>query len=452
MIETEQLTTLDLTERQSLAEVAATVAELVQFQLRRESFEFLRALEQALQQVERTELGPLSFEYDQLLTKLRLTAFADLAEEEAVAVLAAHVVDIFSTTLDLHDRLQQRLVDLVLYEDRDAFKKKVRDAFIRNPQPLTGKTLELGEERRPVSPTVANWMRVYTFSVGSGIADPLQLSQFYSREPNIMKLSLDERKRVRTIFGIYERFKYPSDVVEGLDGAVTIMKDGKTYFVSDGEVTLVKGVVSDKEAPRVMTRIPSIRQTKVQKAPVTAKTISDRVHDLNAARAADDRKRYETEERLVEAVGSDVGKLVEVLKTSLSTKDNDTVKACVFVFARLGLMHAPLGSKGVSDLFAEEFLHPLADHAAVPFEKVRAALEAKKDDRQFIGTFLQWMLHRSVANDEAESARLGNVVENTIVSLGSPEYTGLTYFDTGTNCFRWTPLTVKQDGTVAEAA
>lgn len=448
MLDETQLKSMNLSERSSLATIAGEVEELVHFEMRRESFELLRNLEAALQEVDRTELGPLVFDYDRLLTKLRFVAFADLTEEEAVALIATHVADIFSTTLDLEDRLQQRLVEMVLLDDRDSFKKRVRDAMIRNTQPLTRATLLLGDDRRQVSPTVGNWIRVYTYAVGSGLIDPLQLSQYYSREENIIKLSPEERKRVRTLLGIYERFKYPSDVVEGFDEPVTVVADGKTYLAYRGEITMLKS--SPIPGSRIVSRNPSTRPTKAAPNVTAAVTLQQRVHDLNAVHALDDKKRYDTEEKLVELVGSNTDRLIDVLKTALVSKDHDTTKACVFVFARLGLIEIPLTSKGIRDLFSEEFIRSLADHAGVTYDTAHAKLDANVASHASIAGFLQWVLHRASQNDEAESARLGNAVENTLVSLGSTAFTGMTYFDTTLNCFRWTPLSLATDGSLVE--
>ncbi len=65
-----------------------------------------------------------------------------------------------------------------------------------------------------------------------------------------------------------------------------------------------------------------------------------------------------------------------------------------------------------------------------------------------MAALVQWILLRAMHNDEPESARIGNQVENMLAALGNSRLVGMTYFDVTSPGYRWTPLRVKADGTL----
>ncbi|MBI5404822.1 MAG: hypothetical protein HY976_01220 [Candidatus Kerfeldbacteria bacterium] len=440
MMNPQRLQQLDLAERATLVEVANAVEEIVQFDLHVEAFEMLKALDQRLRFVSATEIGPLAFEYDQLMVKLRIVAWPDLSEKDALDVIRTHLVDFFSTEIELSDKLKQRIV-MIPPADRDDFKKKIRDAMIKNEQLITSQPLVIGEAP-PQSSTVANWIKDYTFHVGSDIVLPNKLSEYFSHGKNISLLNENERNRVVKMLREYERLKFPSEVVEGFDAPATLNIDEKVYIAVDGQVVALQA-----ESPRLL---PSALPTAARVGrKFDSQEIERTIQRLNASRAAEDETRYTEEEQMLEAVGTETDKVLDVITAALMINDHEKLVTALSVLARSGNVDNVFSRKAIVDAFVNEFVKPLADNQGQPVDRIKRHLTTNTSNSKLLAAFMQWLLTRSLHGNEGEAARIGNRLENTLAALGQTDFVGMTYFDVSQGTFRWTPLKINPDGSLS---
>lgn len=449
MMDPQRLEKLDLSDRQSFNEVKAAVDEVVFYQEHVKAFDFLRSLEQRLRFLSEAQLGELAEEYESLIVKLRWVAFSDLTERDAINLVREHLVDFFSTELNLDDTVKQRIVMITLVE-RDDFKKKIRDAIIKNNQVLTKLSLTIGEGMQAQTPTIANWIRDYTYNVGSDLATPSAVAKYFSQSSNIVSLDEKDREKVLKLLRYYEQLKFPSNVVEGFDSPAVLEIRDKLYIAVDGQVIAVGDPRELQWKAYRSSAVGSVNKTS--RADVKAKkfqSLEDRIRSLNTEHANEDEKRFLEEEELLDRVNAEMFNILSVITSALVINDHEKVITGVSILARSGAIDQALKEKALRDPFLEEFLKPLAEAQQVDIKKIVGYLERNPSDLIFSTAFIQWALTRSFHGDKSESARIGNRLENTLSALGQTEVVGMTYFDVSQGAFRWTPFKVNSDGSLS---
>ncbi|MBI4135245.1 hypothetical protein HY477_00720, partial [Candidatus Uhrbacteria bacterium] len=113
------------------------------------------------------EVPEIAERYYTVVVKCKFIALALLSLEEIVDLFEKNITGLFLMPdyYDLMERLRVKLLGMPRYEDRDAFKKRLREAMLRNKEFITPDVmLKEGETEKP--PTVENWLRNYIAAVG----------------------------------------------------------------------------------------------------------------------------------------------------------------------------------------------------------------------------------------------------------------------------------------------
>jgi hypothetical protein len=116
------------------------------------------------------------------------------------------------------------------------------------------------------------------------------------------------------------------------------------------------------------------------------------------------------------------------------------------VLVRGGAVKDLLKDQTVRDGFTTGILKPLADRAGVSLATALAKLNANLEHPRYVGACLRWLLESAFPGNPAEAARIGNQAEQLLSALGNTALAGLTYFDTRSGQFAWTPLQLASDG------
>lgn len=452
MIELNRLSVLDLSERSALVEVKDSVDELVRYRQRPEALTFLRTLESRLRYLTPTQLGSLVPEYERLMMFLKFVCFADLTERDQLQLIQKNAVDIFATDLALADVIEQRLVELDV-DGRDDFKHKVQNALIRNQQRLTSKALAIGADGRPEQPTVGNWVRDYTYTLGSDLAGPLEQAQYFTNSPNFKALTKVEQERVHAVLSLYERYKYDSTSIEGFDGAMAVEYRRRLYLLANGELTSVEAPQRTLHSAVVgnLDRIRPVTPAPAAVAPPRIVDVATALRTLRQQHAAADETRYQAQETLLRQAGPSVDRLVVSLRQALQVNDHPTVVAATLLLARSGAVASAVRDEAVRAAFVREQLTALATQARIPIEAVRRAIEAQSETPGVVAAFTRWILERSLGGNATEAAWVGNQVESAMAALGNPEIVGMTTLDVTAGRFRWSSVTIRTDGTLVLA-
>lgn len=148
---------------------------------------------------------------------------------------------------------------------------------------------------------------------------------------------------------------------------------------------------------------------------------------------------------MLEEIGTDLDQAVSRMSNGLLVNDATTVLASLGVLSRSGAIDAAVRNSQLQNAFREEFIARLTAGQAPLLASAATFVRQHPDDVNVISAFVRWVIAR-VVSDEAESARIGSQIENTLAALGRPEFVGMTYFDVTKAGYRWTPLRLKPDG------
>ncbi|MBI4359657.1 MAG: hypothetical protein HY564_01000 [Candidatus Jacksonbacteria bacterium] len=219
-----------------------------------EAKEFAEVLERVLAkhpEIEQTE-PELFYRLQKDLILLKFVALTLISEKEALVLIEEYYADHHDIPYyDIWVKTRARLGGMILFEERDELKKKIRDALLRNNQILTqnGVVFETKERKG----TVRNWLLDYHRAVGTDIADSLQITQYINNSQNTADLSQEERYRIAVLVHYYERLKRSSFTIDGLEGTQIFEgEDGHTYVLKDGEL---EDIDSNKELNKIIKEL-----------------------------------------------------------------------------------------------------------------------------------------------------------------------------------------------------
>lgn len=92
-----------------------------------------------------------------------------------------------------------------LSQDLD-FKEELSKALLANEEVLTSKPFLL--EKKPASPTIANWIKDFIQDKGSALFDTIVLSNFLTNSKNVRVLDEGEKELVRKVLLLYRNLKF----------------------------------------------------------------------------------------------------------------------------------------------------------------------------------------------------------------------------------------------------
>ncbi|MBI4426324.1 MAG: hypothetical protein HY567_02000 [Candidatus Kerfeldbacteria bacterium] len=327
-----------------------------------------------------------------------------------------------TSEIDLIGKITAKLVQIPWVEDRDEYRKKLRFELRQNNEWLTLQNIRT--TAGVVPPTVKEWISLAEKSAFEN--EPLTSAIFTNKV--FQGLSRNEQIVVQRILAIDDFLSLSSASPEGFELATTVVdENGQRLVFEGGEVR----PAADPKSEQLLKQYFTIRRSIVQ---------------LRTAHAAADEARYEQQEALLQQTGSDMNKVLPMLKDALVRSDLPRVVTATMVLVRAGAIKDVLKDQAVRDGLVTNLLKPLADRAGVPLATVLAKLNANVDQPVYVGACLRWLLETAFPGNPAEAARVGHQAEQLLGALGNTSLTGLTYFDTRANQFAWTPMRMNPDG------
>lgn len=157
------------------------------------------------------------------LASIALRFQSDSAIQELLAEHPMEVVSVYDSE-ELINKFNARLGHEPFIDDRD----RLRDSWLASLQVskerIGSQPIQLGSEQ--VDPTIANWIKVFVSSVGTGKVSNVKRAGFYSKNSSVASLPEKDRKALRKILDLYEFFQLRSDEIESLSGQF-IIEDAK---------------------------------------------------------------------------------------------------------------------------------------------------------------------------------------------------------------------------------
>ena len=218
-----------------LRELEVTCSEVVRFNFLDQAKLFVREFGPAIEGNKEWSSLDLKDRYERLLAKNRYVLLGSL-KDKTIAELLLKRFDValeVAEDLDLQSLIELKLLSIPIYEERDVFKKALREALLQNDTNTVTEN-PITVQGRALKPTVRNWILDYVSQVGNQVADIVKRSAYFANSQNIRPLSDTEKKRVKVLLDLYEELKLSSLTPEGLEDAFDTVVDDKL-------VTFVRG-------------------------------------------------------------------------------------------------------------------------------------------------------------------------------------------------------------------
>lgn len=160
---------------------------------------------------------------------------------------------------DVIDKVKRKLFFKEVVEDRDEFRRHLRDVLLVDKEILTHSP---GAER-----TVGEWLDLYQKFSGSEDFGRLKQAEFISK--NTVNLSEQDRHRVEKLLKLFDYLKLSSASAEGLEDEIIVEDEDGFVMFSDGVLERIDPL----EDPIYAKRIPAMVNTLKESWAMDAQTL-----------------------------------------------------------------------------------------------------------------------------------------------------------------------------------
>lgn len=225
----------ELNNEEYLIKVKMEAEDIISENRFREAFDLSEELKKGIEGVKNFKENYPEFfiEYKKIIVKLRWVGLPIMTEEMVINIFKNHFVEMFTIPdYKVWEKLLPILQWIKPLENRDVFKKNIREALLMNKQRITSKKLIVGREEK--EPTITNWFLDYNRAVGALKVNSLARAQYLISGVNIKNLSAEEKERVKTLFDLYEKLKISSLTLEGYEEDIPVDDKGQEGNIRGG--------------------------------------------------------------------------------------------------------------------------------------------------------------------------------------------------------------------------
>jgi len=227
----------DLFTSEAVQTLQKYVAHLREYVLLQEAWEAARNLEELFSLAPQASAQfPGAYQAMQtLLWQCRAICFPLLEDDEVAELFGTHV----GLVIDVHGGELWNMVRALMvkeydYKKRDALKERLLTRLLHSQERITSKGPLLGGKE--ATPTVENWIMDYVASVGTGQADAFKRSAWLTRSPSIVRLSEQEKIRVRLAMMLRDKLPISSTALEGLEEVISENNKGRPVWLREGRL------------------------------------------------------------------------------------------------------------------------------------------------------------------------------------------------------------------------
>lgn len=217
--------------RTNYQNIAQETEDIILYDEIKEAHELYHQLGDFIQQNGYKENNPeLYKKYLHLIAKLKWVALPMFNPEKVLGMFELYFTDLPDlTNFNLWQKLKSVLLSIAFIEDRDELKNKIKNILNKQQAYLTGEKI-----RQNITPTVENWIKDYVSAVGNTPADTAKQNQYFINSEAIKNLSAEEKERVRNFFQFYEKLKWSSADIQGIEETIPVITDDFKGFIKDG--------------------------------------------------------------------------------------------------------------------------------------------------------------------------------------------------------------------------
>lgn len=427
---------LDLKDRTILEQFRAQLEEVILTQEVERAYLFSLVLRNQLHQnpdLKRIDEDVYT-EYQRMVVKAQWISLLLMRKEEVRGLLKENLVEALEMKdLGILGKLRGRLLVELDILERDTYKKELLSDLKSNTQTLTKEIIRSDESK--FLPTVEQWIQEYIREVGSeNIRDRLKQAQFFSANPNVKKLSEEEKRRLELVIHIHERLMTPSSTKEGIEEAIPIDDPKRPGVLRGGVFEEIKPDEMRREFDNAQ-RISDEIQKTFKYTPPASCTEQARTHIAQMPFIGE----YVAD--LIRAVGGNTYDIPKKFIEALKVKDkNHAIAALYFLGENRKLKnflseHTNLREK-VKVFIVQDILNTTAG----------LFVDKNSQDPSVMQGFFKYALQDQLGLAEYEAGLHANDIGSSI----GPEYAHMAYPDPEKKSYVWTKTRMEGDKLILE--
>jgi len=236
------------------------------------AFKLLKILNQAVNDYQadlKLVPGATDFYEDRLLI-LELVCLPILEDKNVLSLIKNNLLYSLSLSdYNFFKKIEAKLVNIDIVEDRNEFKESIKRVLLENNEVITPNyNIKF----------IKDWLKDYISQIGLETNNDLAKAQYMTKLKDNKKISKSEYEKLITLFKLYDQMNIPSNIPQGFEEEMPVVKNGKLYIFRKG----ILEPVPEIEKP-VVNKIASVETGETRKKQVdsTPDPLQDLQETLN---------------------------------------------------------------------------------------------------------------------------------------------------------------------------
>lgn len=245
-----QYSETQLKDQSFLEKIKNQAEDLIEYDNIHASYRLVKKLDKAISGNKefRERYHDLYYQYKNIIAKLKWISIPTMTEDMVAEMFEKHFTKIFNISgysyNELWRKLKSVLIGIVVLDDRDKFKKRLRSALMNNKEKITSKKILVNNNE--VEATIENWIKDYNGTLGTGEISPLKKTQYLTNSRNVTFLTPEENKKIKLLFNLFEKLKLSSKDFEGLEEEISLDDENAKGIIKEGVFEPYKETKEDK--------------------------------------------------------------------------------------------------------------------------------------------------------------------------------------------------------------
>ena len=429
----------------------------------------------------RDDLSEKNFSrYKDMVLKARFVSLYKLSDQEVFDFFNEHFDKMFEIEdYNIIDKVEHFLiVNKYFLEDRDEFKEKLRKSLLENKLKITKNKIKINDKEE--RPSIANWLKDFRNQfMEKGFLDAMNLSKYFASSDNIIKLSDDEKKRVKALMNLYARLKIPSSTMEGIEenpfvedekGEIGTLRKGQFEKISKEAINiynqvqkLTGGKLYKKDLTKPLTQVrpsrkvfvpektigDSLSKKEPEEKPIETREIASSASSISRVeKLLQEYKNFELNLKrikdLVSGLGvykNDLDSLFLEFENNLKANQKDKSWAIIMFICENKLLN--LFFKDNKNLLLE-----FKKYLSLKFsEDIIENIVKRSTNPETVSLYLQFLLNNKMKLSMRSSGLFGMHLANIFKKIGQDKYFPIVYGDVNLEQFVWREV-VEENGVV----